>query len=194
MTFRPIQNDDDINTNIDNIETKLDTINASIEDLDEVASGSADSGNPVKVGGVYNATPPTLPDGARGDLQVDSSGATIVNPKALNKTDDTITAFPKGCNMSVISNTTAVTIGAGAASDTKLRAIRILAALTGTCAITGFADSDGTAQTITIPAASVGDFDFRGAKNSAGALTVTCSNASDDNLVCVFWETNTDPE
>ena len=74
MTFRPIQNDDDIDTNIDNIETKLDTINASIEDLDEVASGSADSGNPVKVGGVYNATPPTLDDGDRGDMQVDVNG------------------------------------------------------------------------------------------------------------------------
>ena len=29
----------------------------------DVASGGADSGNPVKVGGVYNATPPTLNDG-----------------------------------------------------------------------------------------------------------------------------------
>lgn len=39
-----------------------------------VASGAADSGNPVKVGGKYNATPPTLTDGNRGDVQVDSRG------------------------------------------------------------------------------------------------------------------------
>lgn len=39
-----------------------------------VASGSADSGNPVKVGGVFNTTPPTLTTGQRGDLQLDSSG------------------------------------------------------------------------------------------------------------------------
>lgn len=90
-------------------------------------------------------------------------------------------------NLSVISKTSAVTIGAGAANDTHLIGIRILAALTGTCVIAGFADSDGTAQSITIPAASVGDFDFRGAINSAGALTVTCSTAADDNLVCVMW-------
>lgn len=39
-----------------------------------VASGSVDSGNPVKVGGKYNLTAPTLLDGNRGDLQVDSRG------------------------------------------------------------------------------------------------------------------------
>lgn len=35
-----------------------------------VAAGATDSGNPVKVGGVYNATLPTLTDGQRGDLQL----------------------------------------------------------------------------------------------------------------------------
>ena len=39
-----------------------------------VASGSADSGSPVKVGGVYNTTPPTLTNGQRGDLQLDNRG------------------------------------------------------------------------------------------------------------------------
>lgn len=38
------------------------------------AAGAADSGNPVKIGGKYNATPPTLTDGQRGDLQLDSTG------------------------------------------------------------------------------------------------------------------------
>ncbi len=28
---------------------------------------------------------------------------------------------------------------------------------------------------------------YLGAINSAGALTITCSNASDDNLVMVLW-------
>jgi len=40
-----------------------------------VASGATDSGNPVKVGAKYNATLPTLTDGQRGDLQVDTRGA-----------------------------------------------------------------------------------------------------------------------
>jgi hypothetical protein len=91
------------------------------------------------------------------------------------------------CNLSIISKTTAVTIGAGAANDTHLMGLYIHTALTGTCAITGFADSDGTAQTYTIPAGVVGEFDFKGAINSAGALTITCSNAGDDNKVAVFW-------
>lgn len=39
-----------------------------------VASGVADSGNPVKVGGKYNFTTPTLVDGQRGDLQLTVNG------------------------------------------------------------------------------------------------------------------------
>jgi hypothetical protein len=91
------------------------------------------------------------------------------------------------CNLAVISKTTAVTIGGGVAGDTHLMGLLITTALTGTCVIAGFADSDGTAQSITLPAGSVGFRDFLGAINSAGALTVTCSNAADDNLVSVLW-------
>lgn len=39
-----------------------------------VASGVADSGNPVKVGLKYNSSPPNLTDGWRSDLQGDSKG------------------------------------------------------------------------------------------------------------------------
>ena len=41
----------------------------------DIAAGSTDSGNPVKVGAKYNATLPTLTDGQRGDLQLDTRGA-----------------------------------------------------------------------------------------------------------------------
>lgn len=40
-----------------------------------VASGATDSGNPVKVGGVYNSTKPTLTNGQRGDAQLDLRGS-----------------------------------------------------------------------------------------------------------------------
>lgn len=40
----------------------------------DVAAGAADSGNPVKTGGVYNSTLPVLTTGQRGDLQLDTSG------------------------------------------------------------------------------------------------------------------------
>ena len=96
-------------------------------------------------------------------------------------------AVRQEANVAIISKTTAVTIGGGVANDTHLLGIMISTALTGTCAITGFADSDGAAQTYTLPAGSVGHKDFLGALNSAGALTITCSNAADDNLVMVFW-------
>ena len=93
--------------------------------------------------------------------------------------------------LAIIGKTTAVTIGGGVANDTILLGLHITAALTGTCVIAGFADSDGTATSITLPAATTAGFkDFRGAINAAGALTVTCSNAADDNLVSVlYWPT-----
>lgn len=39
-----------------------------------VASEAADSGNPVKIGGVYSATPLALADGQRGNVQLDPYG------------------------------------------------------------------------------------------------------------------------
>lgn len=91
------------------------------------------------------------------------------------------------CNLTVIGLTTAITIGGGAANDTHLIGINITAGLTGTCVITGFGDSANANTSITFPAGSVGFKDFKGAINSAGAITVTCSNAADDNLVQVLW-------
>lgn len=44
----------------------------------DTAAGASDSGNPVKVGGKYNSTKPTLTNGQRGDLQLGSRGAASV--------------------------------------------------------------------------------------------------------------------
>lgn len=44
-----------------------------------VASGTADSGNPVKVGGVFNTTQPTLTTGQRGDAQMTARGELLVS-------------------------------------------------------------------------------------------------------------------
>ena len=43
-----------------------------------VASGSTDSGNPIKVSGVYNSTAPTFTNGQRGDIQISSKGGLII--------------------------------------------------------------------------------------------------------------------
>lgn len=44
----------------------------------DVAAGTSDSGNPVKVGGKYNSTLPTLTNGQRGDIQVTSNATVAV--------------------------------------------------------------------------------------------------------------------
>lgn len=59
-----------------------------------VASGSADSGNPVKVGGKYNLTAPTFTDGQRGDLQLDTRGNTKITITGANGTGGTSVIGP----------------------------------------------------------------------------------------------------
>lgn len=125
-------------------------------------------------------------EGSTASVQT-SLATAIAGERNTSSATNSYLVVRKECNLSVISKTTAVTIGGGAANDTHLIGLMIHTALTGTCAITGFADSDGTAQTYTLPVGSVGFKDFYGAINSAGALTITCSNASDDNLVAVLW-------
>ncbi len=142
-------------------------------------------GNPAN----YNLNPVTRLDATPSALEVDQLGnLKVTQATGLNKTDDAVTASPKSRNLSVISKTTAVTIGGGAAGDTLLDKLIITGVLTGTCVITGFPDSDGSAQSITIPAATTARvIEFGCAINSAGALTITCSNSADDNLVSVIW-------
>ena len=94
----------------------------------------------------------------------------------------------KPSRVTIIDVQTAVTIGDGATGTVALEGVLITTALTGTCVITGFKGSAGTAISITLPAASaVGLHEFFGAVNEAGPLTVTCSNAADDNDVSVIW-------
>lgn len=57
-----------------NVQTLTVGTDGSLPAVGDVASGAADSGNPVKVGGKYNATFPTLLDGQRGDLQLGPRG------------------------------------------------------------------------------------------------------------------------
>lgn len=70
----------------------------------DVASGASDSGNPVKIGGVYNSSPSTLTTGQRGNVQLDSKGSVKI---ALMGADSTnaITGLPDS------SDATAATSG-----------------------------------------------------------------------------------
>lgn len=54
-----------------------------------VASGVADSGNPVKAGGVYNSAQPALTSGQRADLQLDVNGnLRVAIPGSVNADGD----------------------------------------------------------------------------------------------------------
>jgi len=96
----------------------------------------------------------------------------------------------------IIDGTAAVTINSGVALDTRLLGILVLDTLTGTCATsaafykrTRFGQDIQAA--ITLPASSVaGFFDMRGAVNEVAGLTVTCSDAADDEKVIVLWAPN----
>ena len=67
------------------------TLNAQV--VGNVAAGTADSGNGVKVSAVHNTTLPTLTNGQRGDLQLDASGRLIIasssaSPISVTDTSD----------------------------------------------------------------------------------------------------------
>lgn len=54
------------------------------EVVGNIASGSADSGNPVKIGAVYNSTLPTPASGQRVDAQADLNGRRLVASAPLD--------------------------------------------------------------------------------------------------------------
>lgn len=158
----------------------------------EIRSSSKGSSTPLPItGSAVDADHNALDVYPRGSGPNGESQVSLATLLACERLQDSATkghcVIVDAANLSVVSTTSAVTIGGGVANDTYLKRIIVLAALTGTCVVTGFADTAGAAQSFTIPAAFVGERNFGGAKNSAGALTVTCSNAADDNLMLVEW-------
>ena len=61
-----------------------------------VASGVADSGNPLKIGGVYNSSAPILTNGQRGDAQLDANANLKVAPVALSLAQGSTTSGQTG--------------------------------------------------------------------------------------------------
>lgn len=82
------------NTSLGTIATNIGTTGSSAKQIQgNVAAGSADSGNPVKIGGVYNSSPPTFTTGQRADFQTDSQGRQKVTIPPLSNTTDSITTY-----------------------------------------------------------------------------------------------------
>lgn len=69
-----------------NITNSLSISSGSVTATGNVASGASDSGNPVKVGAVYNSTVPTFTNGQRSDLQSDTTGSVYVNTEIRKTT------------------------------------------------------------------------------------------------------------
>ena len=65
------------NLNATIVQATASNLNAQV--VGNVANAATDSGNPVKVGGVYQTTIPALTAGQRGDIQLDSRGALLVS-------------------------------------------------------------------------------------------------------------------
>lgn len=88
-----------------------------------VASGSTDSGNPVKVGGVYNSSAPTLTTGQRGDLQLDANANLKVTEQWMATAEDNPNAVigvaVKPVSSSTYAATTTGSLGASVAISAK---------------------------------------------------------------------------
>lgn len=94
-----------------------------------VASGATDSGNPVKVGGIYNLVLPTFTDGQRADLQVDANGKLLVSgssPISAGVTDKS--SFTYGTSLEIVVGgvyqDTAPTVTAGQSGGLRMTQYR----------------------------------------------------------------------
>jgi hypothetical protein len=109
------------------------------------AAGSADSGNPVKIGAVYHASPPAFADGQRGDLQIDGQGRLMVNTAPLAASTDSIAT--QG-NYNEFTSLTAGALNADLVQSTDVSAYRAFSLqVTGTWVGTlsiQFSDDNGT--------------------------------------------------
>lgn len=63
-----------------NLQAQAMDTNGNQQIVGSVPAGTTDSGNGVKVSGVFNTTLPTLTTGQRGDVQLDSNGRLIIAP------------------------------------------------------------------------------------------------------------------
>lgn len=131
--------------------------------------------------------PEDLASSASALLVADQSNAALEYP---NSAVGSVLREMPVARRTIVNLQTAIAVGgSAAANDTWLLGIEVVKALTGTCVIAGFADQTGAAQNITLPAATpVGKYLDKAAKNTAGPLTVTCSNVADAlNVVVHYW-------
>lgn len=79
--------------------------------------GSTDSGYPVKVGGKYNSTPPTLSANQRGDLQLDVSANLKIAEQFTAQAEDNTLGVVYTLEKPIASSTSAVTLDTSSAAE-----------------------------------------------------------------------------
>lgn len=159
------------------------------------ASGATDSGsNPVKVGGVYHVTLPTLTDGQRGDIQLDTSAIQYMNMAyALDYINDSISAKPYGNSYTnITTNTTTVVKSApGTLSRIRINNPSALTVANLTVTIYDNTAASGTKiATITVPfgLTSQVPFDlFSGDVNAGTGITVVTAGPTVTADLTVEW-------
>ncbi|MBE9038331.1 hypothetical protein [aff. Roholtiella sp. LEGE 12411] len=88
------------------------------EVLGNVAAGVADTGNPIKMGGKYNAIPPTLTDGQRGDLQLSARSLLLFETIDFTSSPANITAADVGSSTVSGQNSQGIITGTPTANST----------------------------------------------------------------------------
>ena len=118
-----------------------------------VASGATDSGNPVKVGGVYNSTLPTFTTGQRADLQTDSNGRLIVTQGTLIRGENETLNRMMTIGSSTPTRITTATTTAVKASAGTVVGVFVEVALTGTVTL-----NDNVTTMIILPIGTIAGF------------------------------------
>ncbi len=120
-----------------------------------IASGSADSGNPVKVGAIANTTLPTVTTGQRVDNQADLNGRLYVNSVPLDGSKATYRAASAAVFASAATATDLATITGSATKTIRVLRIRLTGVQTTASEVNMFvlkrstANTGGTSTTLT---------------------------------------------
>lgn len=137
----------------------------------------------LPVGGEYRASATTYADGDATVLQSDINGnAKTTLATGLNKTDDSVTNYPVGCNVTIVDLATDADVVV-TASPAYLVAFRVDTVMSAHAALI----KDNTTTMITIAASSAANYN----ENCYNAIFATNITVESDNAatgkVAVFW-------
>ena len=121
-------------------------------------------------------------------VDADGLGKPIAGERNPSSETNSYLSVANDCNGTVLLSTGSGAIGGGAANDTQLLGFTIGTALAGILTISGFKGDNDAAENIIFPIGTPpGFYDFKGAVNSAGALTMVLASGTDNRNVFVLW-------